>query len=282
MLNDIFSKIPQKWVDGTLIAIKIILAFIVTKVILLLFYKAIDNFFNNYKNSKFNISERKIKTMGTLIKNILKYSVYFIFITIVLSFFNIKIESLLAVAGIGGLAVGFGAQSLVKDVITGFFILFEDQFGVGDYITIDKYSGIVEEVGLRVTKIRDFSGALHIVPNGQITSVTNHNAGNMRALVEISVAYKEDLDKVHNVLQMVCDEVRQDMADKIVDGPTVLGVSGLGSGAVNMTIVAIAKPMKHWEVERELRLRIKEAFDREGIEMPYNKVVVYSERKERC
>ena len=282
MLNDIFSKIPQKWVDGTLIAIKIILAFIITKVILLLFYKAIDNFFNNYKNSKFNISERKIKTMGTLIKNILKYSVYIIFITIVLSFFNIKIESLLAVAGIGGLAVGFGAQSLVKDVITGFFILFEDQFGVGDYITIDKYSGIVEEVGLRVTKIRDFSGALHIVPNGQITSVTNHNAGNMRALVEISVAYKEDLDKVHNVLQMVCDEVRQDMADKIVDGPTVLGVSGLGSGAVNMTIVAIAKPMKHWEVERELRLRIKEAFDREGIEMPYNKVIVYSEGKERC
>ncbi|SHF32636.1 small conductance mechanosensitive channel [Caldanaerobius fijiensis DSM 17918] len=282
MFNDIFLNIPQKWIDIMWIAVKIIVAFIVTRLTLLLLYKAVDKFFRNYKSSKFNISERKIKTMGTLVKNISKYVIYFIFVTIVLSFFNIKIESLLTVAGIGGLAVGFGAQSLVKDVITGFFILFEDQFGVGDYITVDKYSGIVEEVGLRVTKIRDFSGAIHIIPNGQITSVTNHNAGNMRALVEISVAYKEDLDKVQNVLQMVCDEVREEMSDKIVDGPTVLGVSGIGSGAVNITIVAIAKPMKHWEVERELRLKIKEAFDKEGIEMPYNKVVIYNEGKEGC
>ncbi|WP_051585951.1 mechanosensitive ion channel family protein [Caldanaerobius polysaccharolyticus] len=267
---------PQKWIDVATIAVKIIIAFIVTKVALLILYKAIDNFFKNYKDSKFNISNRKIKTMGRLIKNISKYAVYFIFITVVLSFFNIKIESLLTVAGIGGLAIGFGAQSLVKDVITGFFILFEDQFGVGDYITIDKYSGVVEEVGLRVTKIRDFSGAVHIIPNGQITSVTNYNAGNARALVEVTVAYQQDLKKVMEVLKVVCDKVKEDMSDKIVDGPYVLGVSNLGLHGVSISVVAMTKPMKHWEVERELRLKIKDAFDKEGIEVPFNKFTPYN------
>lgn len=276
MFRDVLASIPQKWIEVATIAVKIAIAFVVTRFVLLLLYKAIDNFFKNYKNSKFNISDRKIKTMGKLIKNVSKYAVYFIFITVVLSFFNIKIESLLTVAGIGGLAIGFGAQSLVKDVITGFFILFEDQFGVGDYITIDKYSGVVEEVGLRVTKIRDFSGAVHIIPNGQITSVTNYNAGNARALVEVTVAYQQDLKKVMEVLKVVCDKVKEDMSDKIVDGPYVLGVSNLGLHGVSISVVAMTKPMKHWEVERELRLKIKDAFDKEGIEVPFNKFTPYN------
>ncbi len=124
--------------------------------------------------------------------------------------FNISTTSLLATAGIGGLAIGFGAQSLVKDIITGFFILLEDQYSVGgDYIQTGSYDGVVEELGLRVTKLRAFSGELHIIPNSNIQIVTNKTRGAMRALVKVSIAYEEDIDKAIKVLQQTCDEIKK-------------------------------------------------------------------------
>jgi small conductance mechanosensitive channel len=176
--------------------------------------------------------------------------------------------SILAVAGIGSLAIGFGAQNLVKDVISGFFVIFEDQFGVGDYITINNFSGLVEEVGLRTSKIRDFSGDLHIIPNGEIKTVTNHTRGSMRALVNVGVPYEEDVDKITNVLKQICEDIKKSRND-IIDGPSVLGITDFQDSQVLITIVAKTEPMKQWEVEREIRYRIKKVFDQEKIAFPY-------------
>lgn len=178
-----------------------------------------------------------------------------------------------------GLAVGFGAQSLVKDILTGFFILFEDQFSVGDYIQTAGVSGVVEEVGLRVTKLRDFSGELHIIPNGTVDKVTNHNRGNMRAMVDISVAYEEDPDMVRRVLDEVAAEMEGSIPT-IVEGPRALGIVDLTDAAVVFRVWAKTLPMEQWAVEREMRRRIKLAFDLQNIEIPYPRRVVISKNKE--
>lgn len=213
--------------------------------------------------------ERRANTLKTILRSVLQYAVYFIAAITIMDELNIPIAAVLSAAGILGLAVGFGAQNLVRDVITGFFILFEDQFAVGEYIEIEGLGGYVEEVGLRITKLRDFGGQLHIVPNGKITMVTNHHRGNLRALVEVRVAYEEDINKVLQVLDKITEKMARDYVHIIMEGPQVLGVWNLGESDMVIRIVARTKPMEQWGVEMELRRRIKETFDKEGIEIPY-------------
>lgn len=232
------------------------------------------------KTDTINIDEKKVNTLRPLLKSILRYIVYFIAGVTVLRILGIPTESILATAGIGGLAVGFGAQNLVKDVISGFFILFEEQFSVGDYISTGGLKGIVEEMGLRVTKLRDFSGELHIIPNGEISKVTNHTRGSMRALVDVSVAYEEDIDKAIQVLKKICDEMAEEYED-IIEGPTVLGVVDLGASEVVIRIIAKTVPLQQWSIERELRRRIKNTFDKAGIEIPYPRRVIISRQENK-
>ncbi|MCL5045628.1 MAG: mechanosensitive ion channel family protein [Actinobacteria bacterium] len=214
--------------------------------------------------------ERRVKTLTVLSKSVLRYTVDVLAALVLLQIFAGPevIGPLLASAGIAGVAIGFGAKNLVQDVITGFFIIFEDQFAVGDYVTTAGVSGTVEEMGLRVTKLRDFGGEVHIVPNGKIDKVTNHSRGKMRALVDVRIAYVERLDRVIPVLEEVAREVAAAMPDVVREGPEVQGVVEFGTGDMTLRVVAQTVPMTQWRVERELRRRIKEAFDREGIEMP--------------
>lgn len=254
--------------------IKVVIIFIVIKLLIKTTYKIIDKAMHSKKKGILYSDEKKLNTLSIVLKNIVKYIFYFIGLVMVLDMFNISTSSILATAGIGGLAIGIGAQSLVKDIITGFFILFEDQFSVGDYVKIGEYEGIVEELGVRVTKIRDFSGELHIIPNNNIGTVTNRARGAMRALVKVNVAYEEDINRVINVLNEVCKDIRK-AHDNIVDGPNILGISDLGEYGIELTIVAKTNPMEQWGIEREIRKRVKEAFDRENIEIPYPKRVIY-------
>ena len=226
------------------------------------------------------LSDARMQTLGTLIRSVARYIIYFIAGIMILEELGIKTSSLLAGAGIVGLAVGFGAQNLVRDIISGFFIIFEHQFSVGDYIDAAGVSGKVEEVGLRMTKLRDWGGELHIIPNGEITRVTNYARGSMRALVEVGVAYEEDLDRVMEVMRQVCQEIAEDFP-VITDGPTVLGVVSLGESEVLIRVVAHTLAFEQWGVERELRKRFKQTFDREGIEIPYPRRMVILPDKER-
>jgi small conductance mechanosensitive channel len=216
------------------------------------------------------LRERRGKTISQLLRSVGR--VVIIVIALLLSFnLFIDIGPILAGAGILGLAVSFGAQSLVKDVISGFFILFENQFAIGDVIEAAGKSGVVEKMTLRVVVLRDVEGAMHVIPNGEIKVVSNRTRGWSRAVVDVGVAYDEDIDRA---LAIVRDEAAQFSTDKgwgsQLDGPVeVPGVESLGDSAVLIRSLIRTQPGSQWNAAREFRRRIKNRFDREGIEIPF-------------
>lgn len=214
------------------------------------------------------LPEGKAKTLRGLLLSVWRYVIYTFTMLLLLSNLEINIGPILAGAGIVGLAVGFGAQNLVRDVISGFFLILEDQFSIGEYVTVLNYSGTVEEIGLRITKIRGWDGELYIIPNGLIETVTNWNRGHMRAVVEIGVSYEEDLDRILAVLEQVAAEYGESDPD-VIEGPRVVGVMALADSSIVIRLVATTASMTQWKVERNLRLAIKRKFDAEGIEKPY-------------
>ncbi|MCM3616445.1 mechanosensitive ion channel family protein [Sutcliffiella horikoshii] len=221
----------------------------------------------------------RAKTLEKLTINIFTYALIFFLIIMVLeNVFDVRTTAILAGAGIVGLAIGFGAQGIVSDVVTGFFLLLEKQVDVDDYVTTAGFSGIVEEVGLRTTKIRDFDGSLHYVPNREISNLTNHSRGNMRALVDIGISYDDNIDFAIQVMQSVCDQVAAE-DESIIDGPNVVGVQGLGDSEVVIRIIAKTENMQQWAVERKLRKALKEALDANGIDIPFPHQV-YIEKKD--
>ena len=224
------------------------------------------------------LNNRKADTLFPLLRSIAFYVITFsVLLNILEHVFNFKTGTLLASASILGVALGFGSQSLVKDIIGGFFILFEDQFSVGEYVKVGEFSGVVEEVGLRATRLRDWSGELHIVPNGYINAVTNFNRGKMRALVDIHMPYDEDLDRAMEVMHSVCEDTGNEFAGKIIEHPTVQGVIHFGERNAILRVVAYTKPNEQWELERELRRRIHKAFLKEGIRIPQSQNYVVTD-----
>jgi small-conductance mechanosensitive channel len=206
---------------------------------------------------------KKFDTMLSLLLSVLRYAVYIIAAVIILTDV-FRMTSVLAAAGIGGIAIGFGAQSLIKDMISGFFIVMEDQYAVGDLITIDSLTGTVERLELRVTRIRNFNGDLYIIPNGEIKRVVNHTRGNKAVIVDIPVAYSSDADKAVKAAERVCSSVAGEF-NTIVEQPRVLGITELGRESMNMRIIARTVPNAQWEVERRIRMLIKEKFEKEKI-----------------
>ncbi|GAB4072261.1 small-conductance mechanosensitive channel protein MscT [Barrientosiimonas marina] len=217
------------------------------------------------------ISPSRSKTLEKLLINVFSYGLIFAFILMLFAVFHIPIGPLLAGAGIVGLAIGFGAQGLVSDVVTGFFILLERQLEIDDYVTTAGYDGVVEEVGLRTSKIRSFDGTLNFVPNRYIEGVANHSRGNMRALVDISIRYDHNIDKAIAILENVCAEFKDD--ERFKEGPDAIGVQGFGSSDVVLRVVGQTENGLQWECERAMRKQIKEAFDEAGIETPFPQTV---------
>lgn len=216
------------------------------------------------------LDERRAKTLTDLLLSVIRYLVYFFAFVAILDQVGVDTRSLIAGAGIAGLAIGFGAQNLVKDVVTGFFILLEDQYGVGDYVTVAGVSGVVESVGIRTTRVRDFGGQLHIIPNGKIDSVTNYMGTAMRVMFPVRVPYEEDVDRVVDILEELFKELAGELED-ILEGPSVLGVNDLGESGVELLIWARAKPMTQWAMTRELRRRVKKRLDERGIPIAYGR-----------
>lgn len=230
-----------------------------------------------YKNNLFSIDDRKASTIGTLLKSMLRYTVYIIGI---ISVAGIVIGGPLplAFASIGGVALGLGSQSFVKDVINGVFILFENQYNVGDYVTIDKYTGIVDSIEIRSTTLKEFSGSYHIIPNGLIDVVTNHSKGNMQIKVEVEIAYEESIDNAIKVIESACLDFSH--IDDVVRVPNVVGVTSLGSSGVTIKVLGDVKAMSQWKLEARLRQMIKEALDRNNIEIPYNKLSIINVKED--
>ena len=208
------------------------------------------------------------ETFRSLVISVFNYTMYFILITVALGIFGVNVTSMIAVAGVGGIAIGFGAQTLVKDVISGIFLWMEGNITVGDIVEVNGLSGEVEAIAIRTTTIRHYSGNLYVIPNGDIRTVTNMTRSYKRAIVDIRLPYEEKLDRL---LAVLTDEMEK--AGKELPGlsevPQVLGILSYEPDAMIVRIAAMCSVKENWGIERELRKRVKERFDVEGIQMPH-------------
>ncbi|MDX9951321.1 MAG: mechanosensitive ion channel family protein [Methylophilaceae bacterium] len=220
---------------------------------------------------------KRIDTLGRVFRYIASILIVVIAIVEVLHQLGISIAPILAAAGVVGVAVGFGAQSLIKDYFNGFFLLLENQIRQGDVVEAGGKGGFVEEVTLRHIKMRDYDGNVHYVPNGIITTVTNMSRGFAHSVIDIGVAYRENVDEVMQIMREVGEDMRTDeeFQFKILDNLEMAGIDKLGDSAVTIRCRFKVKALEQWTVRREFFKRIKEQFDKRGIEIPYPHLTVY-------
>ncbi|GAB3797825.1 mechanosensitive ion channel family protein [Virgibacillus kimchii] len=258
------------------ILIIVILAFIVVRVARNLIYRI----FRNRQRGPIRISERRENTLKKLASNVIAYVVYFIAAIMILdNVLGFQVGALLAGAGVAGLAIGFGAQNLVRDVITGFFIIFEDQFSVGDYIAVAGIEGTVEEIGLRTTKVLSWTGEMNVVPNGDITQVTNYSVHNGLALVDINIPYESSVYEAEKIIEQVA-ETLPEKYDFIIGTPEIIGVQDLDVSHFVIRVIADTKPGFQWAGERNIRKEMQDQLYQSGIEIPAPRVVMYSKEEE--
>ena len=270
-------SVVREWAlnHGIPIIIILVAAFIIDRIL----RAAVSRFEKKLKSEDPVPTEtsKRVQTLTKLLNTTITTVIYSAAAMMVVTELGIAVGPLLAGAGIAGLAIGFGAQSLVKDVITGFFILLENQIRVGDVVEIAGKSGLVEAVHLRTIRLRDVEGKVHIIPNGVIDVATNFTMDWSRSLIEIGVAYKEDVEHVMSVLEEVGESLRQDpdWSAFILDPMTLQGLDSFGDSSVNIRMFFKTVPLKQWDVAREFRKRVKKTFDEKGIEIPFPHITLY-------
>jgi moderate conductance mechanosensitive channel len=270
-----------KWIISTLPSLLVVL---ILTIVTLKLTKYVLNKFKNiilFRASKTDSSieeiEKRINTLVDVLSFFIKAVIWSIVIMIILRKFGVDIAPLIASAGIAGLAIGFGAQELVRDIISGFFILLENQIREGDVAIINGTGGLVEKITLRTITLRDLTGTVHIIQNGKINSLSNMTKGWSAMIFDIGVAYKEDTDNVMNVMREVANDLYKDEAFKniILEPMEVLGVDAFGDSAVVIRARVKTKPIQQWTVGREYRRRLKKAFDEKNIEIPFPHRTIY-------
>ncbi len=256
--------------------ITIIIIFVVAKIALSVINKLIEKSLTPLKKSK-NYKKRisRANTLIPLLQSVSKYVIFFIAGVMMLKELGVDTTGIIASAGVVGLAIGFGAQSLVKDVLSGAFLLFEGAISVGDSVNVGEHSGTVEVIGLRNIHLRKFSGELRVIPYGEVSSFGNFNRGYMRAVVKVGVAYEQDVEKGMKTLEEIANKWAEENKDIVLEPPVIQGILSLGSSEVTLRVAIKVKPLTHWGAERELKKRIKDTFDKEGIEIPFPRQVVY-------
>jgi small conductance mechanosensitive channel len=224
--------------------------------------------------------QKRTQTLGSIIRYVLIAAIFIVAAMTMLKELGVEIAPVLAAAGIVGLAVGFGAQSLVKDVISGFFILLEDQIRVGDVVEIAGKGGLVEKINLKTTILRDLAGNVHYVPNGHIGVVTNMTKEYSRYVFDIGVAYREDVDEVIEVIKEVDEELRNDpeYKDDILEPIEIFGLDQFAGSAVIVKARTTTMPIKQWRIGREFNRRLKKKFDERNIEIPFPHITLYMGR----
>lgn len=282
-LSSLYSSLTEGalWIGLGQIIIKIILVITLAYVIKNIGNKLIDSVFKEKKSTylKSRTNSKREQTLNNLSKNVLSYFLMFIVIMVILDIFHVPIKTMLAGAGVVGLAIGFGAQSLVKDIIAGFFIIFENQFSVGDYIEIGDIEGDVLIVGMRNTKLQSYYGQTYIIPNGQINVLTNYSSSNGFAMVEVNIPYETDIVSVEKLIVKILDNLPK-KHELFVGQPKIDGVQALELSNYVLRIRAETQPVEQWEGARIIRKEVKEKLFEKGIEIPSPRMVVYSKNNE--
>jgi small conductance mechanosensitive channel len=223
-------------------------------------------------------AQKRAATLGRVFRYIVAVVVSLIAGMLVLGELGVSLAPILGAAGVVGIAVGFGAQSLVKDYFTGFFLLLENQIRQGDVVQIAEKAGLVEEITLRYVRLRDYEGNVHYVPNGLVTTVTNMSRGFAQSVIDVGIAYREDVDEAFDVMRGVAAEMRSDpaFAPRILDDIEIAGVEKWADSAVVLRCRLKVAPLEQWNVRREFLRRLKRAFDARGIEIPFPHLTVYA------
>lgn len=274
---DIHALWNSEWVQNNLPVLqtwawnllKIALIYILLKVGV----RILTRFIKRTLRLRVNLDERRRETLVSVATNVLRYAFYFVFVLTILPIFGVNIGALLAGAGVAGIAIAFAAQNLIKDFFSGFFILFEDHYGVGDYVVINNTWGQVVSVGLRTTTIKVWTGEVVVIPNGEIKQVTNYSKENSLAVIDVKVGYSSDVDRVMEIVERVMQELAEE-EENIVGESKVLGVESLNDWNYTVRAIAECKPYTHWGVQRKARQRLRSTFEKEGIDVPIQKITL--------
>jgi len=263
------------WLVGS--GLKILLVLAVTSVLVKLLALLVDHLFSHLGRNQDDEMVKRADTLKGVVRSVITIALVTIALMMVLGNLGLDIGPILASAGVLGLAIGFGAQQLVRDVINGFFILMDDQIRVGDVVSIAGQSGLVESVNLRLTRLRDLSGNVHYVRNGEITVVTNMTKEYSHYVFDVGVAYRENVDEVIAVLRQIDEEMRLDeeFGKDILEPLEILGLDRFADSAVIIRVRTKTRPGRQWEVGREFNRRMKKRFDELGIEIPFPHVTLY-------
>lgn len=245
----------------------LIVSFLIVRMIQKVILKSIKKRFTSLHGPE----GKRFKTLISLVESLTKAFILIIWFFATLSIFGIDAKGLVATAGIGGLAIGLAAKTFIEDFISGIFILAENVFNIGDYVSIAGKDGVVEDVGLRITVIRDFNGELHTIPNNLIKIVTNRSKNIQRALVEVQISYESDLAKAKELLTKGLAE-KFEGAKSVIEAPILQAPVALMDSGVLLRVVAYTVPGEQWRIEREMIEEIKNILDRNNIEIPYNKM----------
>jgi len=258
------------------IVLRIILILVVAWLIWWLFSRLIGRLAARTASSS-HVTAQRVNTLSSLLQSALGVAILTLAITLVLGELGINLGPLIAAAGVVGLAIGFGAQSLVKDVLNGFFFLLEGHVRVGDVIEAAGKTGLVEQITLRTLVLRDFEGKVHVIPHGEIATVTSLTKDYSRALINIGVAYREDHEWVMQLLREEGEKLRQDpnFSRSILDGPEVFGIDAFNDSDILFKVRFMTQPLQQWDVARAYRRRVKRRFDEEGVEIPFPHTTLY-------
>lgn len=278
--GNIFKNFLDNWLNIVIVIALLLVVILLVRIVARRMRRLVDKKISDEKM----VIKKRTYTFTSVVSNLVIVVASVAAILIIADQIGISVTPLLAGAGVAGVIIGFGAQSLIKDLINGMFILLEQWYQINDIVTIGDASGVVERFNLRTTVLRDLEGTLHFIPNGEINRLSNRTHTWSRALIEVGVHYKENIDRVVGVLEEVFDELVNDKKykDSILERPEILGDGGvneLGDSAVKFTIICKVKPAQQWTISRQLRKRIKDKFDQVGIEIPYPCTNVYMRDK---
>jgi len=279
ILHSLGINASDKWMGLILPASHIIIILILSWLLMRISRQLISIFKNYVTRTTHDAgSIKRAETLGQVFSNTSIVIILLITGMLVLGEVGISIAPILAAAGVVGVAVGFGAQSLIKDYFTGFFLLIEDQIRHGEVVEIADKKGKVEEVTLRHVRLRDFEGSVHFIPNSSITTVTNKSRDFSYAVIDLSVAYGENVDDVYEVMRKVGTDMRSapGFKERIIEDLEIAGIDNLGDSAVIIRCRFKVHPLEQWDVKREFHYRIKAAFDAAGIEIPYPHLTLYA------
>ncbi len=270
-------------IDSTTLIVNLILiasVFLIARIVLAILSSFTSKVIRKAEKLDDQTRSKNLVTSMTLFRSVGRYLIYFLALCVIINQlgFGSALSNIVTAAGVGALVISLGAQSIIKDMLAGAFIMFEKQYGVGDYVKINGYEGRVISLAVRCTYLLNWKGQKVIIPNGQITTVENLSGDFNMAVVEVGTPYEEDSERVQGILKDVADKYYETHQDICYDKPFVAAITSFADSSVGMAIYQKAKQRNHYQIERDLRMEIKKRFDKEGISIPYSQVVIHQDK----